>query len=91
MFVGQRVGPFEIEKEIGSGAMGTVYRARFEKDGERIPVALKVIALGLIGNEGAMARFDRESGGLPVSAEPEEQRCAPFQRAKHVEARDAAA
>jgi serine/threonine-protein kinase len=64
MQVGQRVGPFEIEKELGSGAMGTVYRASFDKDGAVIPVALKVVAFGLVGNEGAMARFDRESAIL---------------------------
>ena len=64
MLVGQRVGPFDIDKEIGSGAMGTVYRARFDKNGTIIPVALKVIALGLLGNEGAMARFSREAAIL---------------------------
>ncbi|HJZ57623.1 MAG TPA: serine/threonine-protein kinase, partial [Gemmataceae bacterium] len=62
MLVGQQIGPFEIEKELGSGAMGTVYRAKFHKDEEKVvAVALKVVALGLLGNEGAMARFDREA------------------------------
>lgn len=65
MIAGQRIGPFEIDKEIGSGAMGTVYRARFHKDDQKvIPVAFKVIALGLLGNEGAMARFEREANIL---------------------------
>lgn len=58
MLVGQTIGPFVIEKELGSGAMGSVYRARYTKD-DRI-VALKVIAFGLAANDGAVARFERE-------------------------------
>lgn len=64
MLVGQQIGPFEIEKELGSGAMGTVYRAKFHRNGKVIPVAIKMIALGLLGNEGAMARFEREANIL---------------------------
>src|SRR5262245_31282745 len=68
MLVGQTIGSgayrFEIEQELGSGAMGTVYRAKFHKEGKSVPVALKVVALGLLGNEGAMARFDREANIL---------------------------
>ncbi len=65
MHVGQTFGKgnmFLIEKELGSGAMGSVYRARFRQDGkeDRI-VALKVIAFGLSGNDQALARFDREA------------------------------
>jgi tRNA A-37 threonylcarbamoyl transferase component Bud32 len=56
--VGQKVGPFFIEKELGSGAMGTVYRVRYEKDNKIY--ALKVISIGLTGNETALARFERE-------------------------------
>src|SRR5262245_22454641 len=61
MHVGQAIGPFIIEKELGSGAMGTVYRATLREDGkpDRV-VALKVIAFGLSGNEQALARFERE-------------------------------
>lgn len=62
MLVGQQIGPFEIEKELGSGAMGTVWKAKFHRNAEKVvPVALKVVALGLLGNEGAMARFEREA------------------------------
>lgn len=71
MLVGQQIGPFEIEKELGSGAMGTVYRAKFHRSEERIiPVALKVVALGLLGNEGAMARFEREANILKQLKHP---------------------
>jgi serine/threonine protein kinase len=68
MLVGQTIGSgsyrFEIEQELGSGAMGTVYRAKFHRDGKTHPVALKIVALGLLGNEGAMARFEREANIL---------------------------
>ncbi|MBN9120096.1 MAG: serine/threonine protein kinase [Planctomycetes bacterium] len=71
MLVGQQIGPFEIEKELGSGAMGTVYRAKFHKREDRvIPVALKVVSLGLLGNESAMARFEREANILKQLKHP---------------------
>jgi predicted Ser/Thr protein kinase len=65
MLVGQTIGAgayrFEVDKELGSGAMGAVYRAQFHRDGTVLTVALKVVLLGLAGNEGAMARFEREA------------------------------
>lgn len=70
MFVGQKIGPFHVEKELGSGAMGTVYRARYDKDGKERTVAIKIIALGLLGNEGAMARFEREANILKQLRHP---------------------
>ena len=70
MLIGQHVGPFEVDSEIGSGAMGTVYRAKWHKDGKAVPVALKVVALGLAGNEGAMARFEREANILKQLRHP---------------------
>lgn len=70
MLVGTRFGPFEIEKELGSGAMGTVYRATFHRDGKTEPVALKVVSLALIGNESAIARFEREADILQQLRHP---------------------
>ena len=70
MLVGQQIGPFEIEKELGSGAMGTVYRAKYNKGDKIVPVALKVVALGLLGHEQAMARFTRESAILKQLRHP---------------------
>jgi eukaryotic-like serine/threonine-protein kinase len=62
MHIGQTVGPFEIEKELGSGAMGTVYRAVLKRAGKPDKVvALKVIAFGLTSNESALKRFEREA------------------------------
>jgi serine/threonine-protein kinase len=74
MLVGQTIGSgpyrFEVESELGSGAMGTVYKAKFHKDGKVVPVALKIVALGLVGNENAMARFERESAILKQLRHP---------------------
>jgi serine/threonine-protein kinase len=71
MLVGQQIGPFEIEKELGCGAMGTVYRAKFRRSADKVvPVALKVVALGLLGNESAMARFEREANILKQLRHP---------------------
>ncbi len=71
MLVGETIGPFTIEKELGSGAMGTVYKARQAKEGgATVPVAIKVISIGLLGNEGAVARFDREAAILKQLRHP---------------------
>ena len=70
MRIGEHIGPFEIEREIGSGAMGTVYKARFTREGKVTPVALKMIAFGLLGNESALARFDREANILKQLKHP---------------------
>jgi serine/threonine-protein kinase len=60
MLVGQQLGPFVIDKELGSGAMGTVYRGRYTKTGQ--VVAIKVMAPGLgTTNRHAADRFEREA------------------------------
>src|SRR5437773_8998771 len=58
MLVGRKLGPFVVDKELGSGAMGSVFRAAHEKTGQ--VVAIKLIASALSGNEQAIARFQRE-------------------------------
>jgi serine/threonine-protein kinase len=68
MLVGKEIGPFRIEKELGSGAMGTVYRAVYRETGQR--VAVKFIAFGLLGNETAVKRFEREAGILKQLRHP---------------------
>jgi serine/threonine protein kinase len=45
MLVGQQIGPFSIECELGSGAMGAVYRGKYTKTGQR--VAIKVMLPGM--------------------------------------------
>src|SRR4051812_44401014 len=57
--VGQQIGPFRIEKELGTGAMGAVYRGLFTKTGQR--VAIKVMLPGMDENEQAQRRFEREA------------------------------
>ena len=58
MLLGKDIGPFHIEKELGSGAMGSVYQALLRETGQR--VAFKIIGLAQLGNETAIARFERE-------------------------------
>src|SRR5438132_13821339 len=59
MQVGERIGPFDIEKKIGSGAMGSVYLARYRKTGQR--VAIKMMITGMADNDVSLARFEREA------------------------------
>ena len=68
MLVGQQLGPFAVEKELGSGAMGAVYRGRYTKTGQL--VAIKVMAPGLGSSDTAMARFEREAGILKQLKHP---------------------
>lgn len=59
MLVGQQFGPFTIDKEIGSGAMGTVYSGRYTKSGQ--VMAIKIMAPGIGStNAAAVDRFERE-------------------------------
>src|SRR6185295_6023676 len=52
------IWPFELEEQIGSGAMGVVYRARFVKNDRR--VALKLLPADVAANPTLAARFQRE-------------------------------
>jgi serine/threonine-protein kinase len=58
MLTGQKVGPFVIGKELGSGAMGTVYRATYSPNGQKM--AVKFMSPSLGSNERSLARFERE-------------------------------
>src|SRR6266478_6410963 len=49
MLLGKTVGPFTIDKELGAGAMGAVYRAKHNESGKW--VAIKVVAPNLASNE----------------------------------------
>ncbi|HVS38321.1 MAG TPA: serine/threonine-protein kinase, partial [Gemmataceae bacterium] len=69
MLAGQQLGPFQIDKELGAGAMGAVYRARYIKTGQ--VVAVKVMAPGLgDNNPNAVARFEREADILKKLKHP---------------------
>lgn len=58
MLVGKELGPYVVDKELGSGAMGTVFRAKSKKTGDR--VAIKLMSLALGSSETAVNRFVRE-------------------------------
>jgi serine/threonine-protein kinase len=68
MLVGKQFGPFKVEKELGSGAMGSVYRGTDETTGKR--VAIKIINPGLTKNQTAIERFLRESKVLKRLVNP---------------------
>jgi serine/threonine-protein kinase len=68
MFEGKELGPFKIEKELGSGAMGTVYRGIYTETGLR--VAIKLMAPGLAANESASKRFEKEAQILKQMKHP---------------------
>jgi serine/threonine protein kinase len=52
------IWPFELEEQVGSGAMGVVFRARFVKNDRR--VALKLLPKEVAANATLAARFQRE-------------------------------
>jgi tRNA A-37 threonylcarbamoyl transferase component Bud32 len=68
MLVGKQLGPFKIDKPLGSGAMGAVYRAKYEKTGGF--VAIKLMAPALSTNEQSLARFEREANILKQLKHP---------------------
>jgi serine/threonine protein kinase/tetratricopeptide (TPR) repeat protein len=59
---GTKLGPYEILSRLGAGGMGVVYRARdgrLERD-----VAIKVLSPGLLPDEAARKRFNKEALAL---------------------------
>ncbi len=68
MLVGKALGPYVIDKELGSGAMGTVYRGVNKASGERVAVKLMSPALGT--SENARLRFIRELDILKQLSHP---------------------
>jgi eukaryotic-like serine/threonine-protein kinase len=59
---GQQIGPFTVERELGAGAMGAVYRGVYQPAGGKPPVkvALKIMLPGAAENKTTASRFDRE-------------------------------
>jgi serine/threonine-protein kinase len=58
MLIGKELGPYLVDKELGSGTMGTVFRAQNRRTGERVAIKLMLQTLGT--DEAALARFVRE-------------------------------
>jgi len=56
------IGPYRIEKKIGSGGMGTVYLATHAETGQ--VAAVKVLPASMSREEGFVARFRREIEAL---------------------------
>jgi serine/threonine-protein kinase len=68
MLEGQTLGPFKVEKELGAGAMGAVYRGVYTKTGQH--VAIKIMAPALVSNAQSAARFEREADILKQLRHP---------------------
>ena len=47
--VGERIGPYRVEREIGAGGMGVVYLAERADDAYRGRVAIKLLQMGTLG------------------------------------------
>jgi serine/threonine protein kinase len=56
---GARIGPYQVDRLIGKGGMGEVYRARDTRLNR--DVALKVLASGVAGDPERLARFALEA------------------------------
>jgi serine/threonine protein kinase len=65
---GQRIGHYLIEKRLGAGGMGEVFRA-FDESLER-PVAVKVLPTAVEKNEEARARMLREARAASALVHP---------------------
>lgn len=53
-----RLGPFELQQQIGAGGMGVVYSAIYTKNGKK--VALKLLPPDLTNDKRLVKRFERE-------------------------------
>jgi len=63
-----RIGPYRIEREVGRGAMGVVYRAT--RDGATAPVAVKLLNPAIAGDPAMSARFVREGRAAALVNDP---------------------
>jgi len=66
--IGHTIGHYRVVSALGAGAMGEVYRAHDEKLDR--DVALKVLPVGLLADEGARSRFRKEAKALARLTHP---------------------
>ena len=57
--IGQQLGDYVLDAELGRGSMGAVYRARHVADGK--PYAVKVLLDALTSDQSFVTRFTREA------------------------------
>ena len=66
---GTRLGNYEVLSELGSGAMGEVYKAKDLKLGREI--AIKVLPEEMASNERRLRRFEQEARAASALNHPE--------------------
>ena len=62
LHAGTRLGPYEIQRSLGAGGMGEVYRARDTKLDR--DVALKILPDSVANDPDRLMRFEREAKTL---------------------------
>ena len=67
-YPGARIGPYRLQKLIGHGGMGVVYRAEQEEPVYRV-VAIKLLKLGMDSRQ-VVARFEQERQALAMMEHP---------------------
>ena len=65
---GRRIGPYQIESQIGAGGMGQVYKARDTRLNR--PVAVKVLPAETAQDADARERFEREARAVAALNHP---------------------
>ncbi len=65
---GTRLGPYEIEAELGRGGMGEVYRARDTRLGRQ--VAIKILPAAFAADAESIRRFEKEARAVASLSHP---------------------
>ena len=64
----EKIGPYHIDRKIGSGGMGNVYHGTHEQTGQE--VAVKVLPASMAREEGFVLRFSREIKAMRALSSP---------------------